>query len=95
MILEFAKLSILEDKMESFLAAIPKAKAVISQSKGFIAINFKRSVENPNTVVALIEWETLEDHTIGFRESDLFPQWRAVISPFFSAAPEVEHFSIV
>lgn len=94
MILEFAKLSILEDKMEGFLEVIPKATAIISQSRGFISINFKRSVENPNTVVALIEWETLEDHTIGFRESDLFQQWRAVISPFFSATPEVEHFAI-
>ncbi|MGR3811798.1 antibiotic biosynthesis monooxygenase family protein [Jiulongibacter sp. NS-SX5] len=93
MILEFAKLYIKEDEVESFLKQTPKAVEVISQAKGFLGIEFKRSVENPNCVVALISWETLEDHTVGFRESELFPQWRAVISPFFASAPEVEHFS--
>ncbi|MCR9063998.1 MAG: antibiotic biosynthesis monooxygenase [Cytophagales bacterium] len=94
MILEFAKLFIKNDQIEAFIAVMPKAEAVISKAKGFKSINFKRSVENPTTFVAMIEWETLEDHTVGFRESELFPEWRAVISPYFESAPEVEHFAI-
>jgi hypothetical protein len=39
-------------------------------------------------------WDTLEDHTVGFRESDLFVQWRALIGPFFANPPQVEHWNL-
>ena len=41
-----------------------------------------------------IQWETLADHTVGFRESELFPKWRAIIGPYFASPPQVEHWSI-
>jgi len=45
--------------------------------------------------VLLIEWESVEAHNVGFRESDRFPQWRALIGPFFDGDPHVEHVSDV
>ena len=39
----------------------------------------------------LIEWESVEAHNVGFRESDRFPLWRALIGPFFDGDPRVEH----
>lgn len=94
MILELAKLFIKAEEVDNFIAILPKVEAVISQAKGFESIAFKRSVENSNTFVAFITWATLEDHTVGFRESELFLEWRATISPYFASTPEVEHFSI-
>ena len=44
--------------------------------------------------VLQIFWDTLEDHTVGFRESELFTQWRAIVGPFFAAPPQVEHFAL-
>jgi hypothetical protein len=41
-----------------------------------------------------ISWASLEDHTVGFREGPLFPQWRAIVGPFFSQPPAVEHFNV-
>ncbi|MBC7617999.1 MAG: antibiotic biosynthesis monooxygenase, partial [Candidatus Saccharibacteria bacterium] len=42
-----------------------------------------------------IFWGTLEDHTVGFRQSALFTEWRGLVGPFFAAPPVVEHFSLV
>ena len=39
----------------------------------------------------LIEWESVEAHTVGFRESDRFPRWRALVGPYFDGDPRVEH----
>jgi heme-degrading monooxygenase HmoA len=92
MILELAKLDIKATELASFENALPNAKAVISQAKGFVSIEFKKCIETAGKYVLLIHWETLEDHTVGFRESDLFTQWRAIIGPFFNSPPFVEHY---
>jgi hypothetical protein len=31
---------------------------------------------------------------VGFRESDLFTQWRALIGSHFDGTPVVEHFAV-
>jgi hypothetical protein len=43
----------------------------------------------------MIFWDTLEDHTVGFRQSEAFTQWRAIVGPFFAVPPVVEHFELV
>jgi hypothetical protein len=45
--------------------------------------------------VLLIEWDSLEAHTVGFRESENFARWRGVVGPFFDGLPRVEHFDDV
>lgn len=94
MILEIATLDIKEDQITAFESVLAKAKAVISQSKGFVSVEFQNCIETPTKYLALIKWETLEDHTIGFRESQLFLEWRAILSPFFNSAPNAEHFQV-
>ena len=49
--------------------------------------------DNPETFLLLVWWQTLEDHTVGFRESDGFVQWRAVLGPLFASPPAVEHYA--
>lgn len=94
MVLELAKFQIKPEMDGEFTKVLAQAKAVISQAKGFISIKFKRSIESPTVFIAMIEWETLEDHTIAFRESDLFLEWRNVVGPFFADKPVVEHFIV-
>ena len=52
-------------------------------------------METPERYVLQIFWATLEDHTVGFRQSPAFTEWRAIVGPFFAAAPHVEHFELV
>jgi len=58
-------------------------------------LRLSRGVESPDRYLLLVEWESLEDHTVGFRESDRFAEWRSHIGPFFDAPPEVDHFGPV
>ncbi|GAA4394935.1 antibiotic biosynthesis monooxygenase [Nibrella viscosa] len=92
MILELATIDIKPLTNEDFLQALEQAKGVISKAKGFIRIEVKTCIEQPNRYVLLIYWETLEDHTVGFRESELFKEWRALIGPFFENPPFVQHY---
>ena len=87
-----ALITIQAGRQAEFESEFPKAQAVISQAKGFIDLQLQRGIESPETYLLLIHWQTLDDHTVGFRQSDLFAQWRAIIGPFFASPPAVDHF---
>lgn len=95
MIIEHALITIQPGRQAEFEEQFPNAKAVISQANGFVDLRLHRGIETPNTYLLLIRWQTLEDHTIGFRESALFGEWRAIIGPFFAGPPVVDHFAQV
>jgi heme-degrading monooxygenase HmoA len=93
MIIERALMAITPGSEADFEAALAKAEDVLAQAKGFHGIRIARGVENPSTYLLLLEWDTVEDHTVSFRESELFAQWRALIGPYFAQAPAVEHYA--
>lgn len=93
MILELATIDIKQGTNAEFEQSLEKAQAVISQSKGYLGHQFKKCIEQENRYVLLIRWESLEAHTIGFRESELFKEWRALIGPFFENPPVVQHYA--
>ena len=96
MILEIADIRIQPGQNAAFEAAIQHALATVaSRAAGMQGFSVTRGVESPERYVLQIVWATLEDHTVGFREGPLFPQWRAIIGPFFAQPPQVEHFSLV
>ena len=96
MILEIADITIAPGQQAAFDAAIQHGLAsVVSQAKGFRGFKVNRGIESPERYVLMIYWDTLEDHTVGFREGPLFPQWRAIVGPFFAKPPVVEHFELV
>jgi hypothetical protein len=43
----------------------------------------------------MIFWDTLENHTVEFRQSPAFQQWRAIVGGYFAAPPAVEHFTLL
>ena len=96
MILEIADIRIRPGQNAAFEEAIQRALAtIVSQAKGFQGYKVNRGVESSERYILQIFWATLQDHTVGFRESALLTQWRAIVSPFFAAAPSVEHFELV
>ena len=92
MVLELATIDIKQGTNEDFETSLEKAKLVISQSAGFVDLQCFQCIEQSSRYTLFIRWQTLEDHTIGFRESDLFTQWRALIGPFFAVPPLVQHY---
>jgi heme-degrading monooxygenase HmoA len=95
MILELADIRIHPGQQAAFEQAIERGlQTVASQAKGFRGAKVNRCIETPERFVLQIFWVTLEDHTVGFRESDLFTQWRAIVGHFFAGPPHVEHFEL-
>ena len=96
MILELADIRIHPGQNAAFEEAIQRGLAkVIRNAQGFQGFKVNRGIENTERYILQIFWNTLEDHTVGFRESPAFAEWRAIVGPFFAGLPVVEHFDLV
>jgi heme-degrading monooxygenase HmoA len=96
MILELADIRIPPGQNAAFEEAIERGlRTVISRTGGFAGFKVNRGIESPERYILQIFWHTLEDHTVGFRQSAAFAQWRAIVGPFFASPPVVEHFELV
>ncbi|MDP3191019.1 antibiotic biosynthesis monooxygenase [Rhodoferax sp.] len=96
MILELADISIQPGQNAAFEEAIQRGlKTVIAHAAGFEGFKVNRGIESPQRYILQIFWTTLEDHTVGFRGSPAFAEWRAIVGPFFASPPVVEHFELV
>ena len=93
MILETAILNVRPGQEAAFEAAMLKAKPLITASSGFIRLAVRRCIETPNRYLLLVEWRTLEDHTNGFRGSERYQEWRALLHHFYDPFPTVEHYA--
>ena len=92
MILEVAILDIKPNQNTVFETAFKEAEKIISSMQGYVSHQLQKSIETPNRYILLVNWETLEDHTVGFRESEEYQQWRALLHHFYEPFPEVEHY---
>jgi heme-degrading monooxygenase HmoA len=96
MILEIALIDILPCTHADFEAAVAEAvDTLLRPASGFVNFELRHGVERSDSYVLLIGWATLEDHTVGFRESEKFVKWRELIGPYFAGAPQVDHWSEV
>ena len=96
MILELADIRIQPGQQAAFDEAIRRAiSTVASKAKGFQGFKVNKGIENPERYILQIFWDTLENHTVDFRGSPAFAEWRAIVGPFFAAPPVVEHFDLV
>ncbi|HEX3981829.1 MAG TPA: antibiotic biosynthesis monooxygenase [Acidimicrobiales bacterium] len=91
MVLEHAVITIRDGASEAFEAALRQARTVIAGSPGFVSLSLHRGVEVPDRYLLLVEWETLDDHMVGFRQSERFTEWRSLIGPYFDSPPVVDH----
>ncbi len=92
MILETAIFTIHAGQAEQFQAAFAQGRKFIETSKGFHRLEMRRGIEEPDTFILVVWWQTLEDHTIAFKQSRNFTDWRAVVGHFFARPPVVHHF---
>ncbi|MDB5797999.1 MAG: antibiotic biosynthesis monooxygenase [Paucimonas sp.] len=96
MILELVDLRIHPGKQDEFDEAIRHGVAeTIAKSPGYLGHQINHCIETPERFVLMVYWQTLENHTVDFRGSPAFTAWRAVVGPYFAAAPVVEHFTLL
>jgi len=95
MILEVATLKIRADGQKAFEAAFPVAARILSSAEGYISHQLQRSVDTENGYVLLVNWQTKENHTVGFRGSPQYQEWRKLLHHFFDLPPVVEHYELI
>ncbi|MGP0030175.1 MAG: antibiotic biosynthesis monooxygenase family protein [Acidimicrobiales bacterium] len=95
MITEHAVLQVVPGQEDAFVATMERAKPLIADSPGFVSLRVERCVERPATFLLLVEWETLEAHTEGFRGSAAYGEWRSLLHHFYDPFPVVGHFEAV
>jgi quinol monooxygenase YgiN len=91
MILEIAQIDVKPGMEAAFEAGVAKAVPVFQRAKGCKGMTLQRSVEKPTRYRLFVQWETLENHTVDFRGSADFQEWRKLVGDCFAAPPEVEH----
>jgi len=92
MILEVAILNIKTGQSEAFEKVFSRAKNIISSMNGYINHQLKKCVEEKDKYILLVNWETIEDHEIGFRKSEDYQQWKALLHNFYQPFPTVQHY---
>ena len=93
MILEVADIRIAAGQQKAFEEAIQRGvRTVIANARGYRSHRIEHGIESPERYLLMIVWDTLENHTIDFRQSEAFAAWRAIVGPFFVSPPQVEHF---
>jgi heme-degrading monooxygenase HmoA len=92
MILEVAVLDVLPGQENAFEAAFKQAAPIIAAIKGYQSHQIRRCLERSSRYILLVEWETLEDHTVGFRGSPEYQNWKKLLHHFYDPFPVVEHY---
>lgn len=95
MILEVAILDVIAGQEQAFQADFEKAQSIIASMKGYLGHELQRCLETPTRYILLVRWETLEDHTEGFRGSAEYQTWKALLHHYYDPFPVVEHYEAV
>ncbi len=95
MILEVATLQIKSAQTAAFEQAFAQAQRIIASMPGYLGHELQRCVEDDHQYVLLVRWNTLQDHTVGFRGSPEYQQWRTLLHHFYDPFPTVLHYNAV
>lgn len=95
MILEVAILNVKQGMEAEFEASFVQAKEIIAAAPGFVSLQLQKCLEVENRYILLVNWETIEVHTEGFRKSVAYQQWKALLHHFYDPFPVVEHYRLV
>lgn len=95
MILESAYLQVKRGQTAAFETAFREASSIIASMKGYISHDLHKCMEDETLYLLLVQWETLEDHTEGFRGSEEYQEWKRLLHHFYEPFPTVYHFEQV
>ncbi|MFT4518382.1 MAG: heme-degrading monooxygenase HmoA [Halioglobus sp.] len=95
MILEVAMLDVISTEEEAFEAAFSEAQKIISSREGYISHQLQKSMETPGRYVLLVNWVSQQAHTVDFRASQEYQEWKALLHHFYDPFPVVEYFESV
>ena len=95
MILEVAILDVIPNQEKDFESAFVKASSIIASMPRYVSHQLQRCVEKRSRYILLVHWKKLEDHTVGFRGSEQYQEWKKLLHYFYDPFPTVEHYETV
>ncbi|MBC7879550.1 MAG: antibiotic biosynthesis monooxygenase [Anaerolineales bacterium] len=95
MILEVAILDVIVGQEDNFESAFAKASSIISSMSGYISHQLQKCMEKENRYLLLVQWESLEAHTVGFRSSEKYQEWKKLLHHFYDPFPVVQHYELL
>jgi len=95
MILEIAVLDVVPGREAEFEQTFPQAAPILASMRGYRSHRLERCIETPSRYLLLVEWERIEDHTEGFRNSAEYQEWRKLLHHFYALPPQVAHYQAV
>ncbi|MGA2992463.1 MAG: antibiotic biosynthesis monooxygenase family protein [Candidatus Korobacteraceae bacterium] len=94
MIFEMAQIEVKPGMESAFERGVTQAIPLFQRARGCHGLRLLRSVEQPSRYTLMVTWETVEDHTVHFRQSEAFQQWRKLVGEFFAGPPQVGHVQV-
>jgi heme-degrading monooxygenase HmoA len=95
MILEVAILQVIKGEEVNFERDFTIASQFIQSISGYKSHSLRKCLEEENKYLLLVDWEKLEDHTVGFRESEQYLEWKKLLHHYYNPFPVVEHYEMV
>ncbi|NWF57847.1 MAG: antibiotic biosynthesis monooxygenase [Fischerella sp.] len=95
MILEAVMLHVKPNLEYEFEATFKQASRIISSMDGYLSHELHRCIEVKGKYLLLVKWQSLESHTVGFRGSPEYQEWKKLLHHFYDPFPIVEHFEEV
>lgn len=95
MVLEAILLQVKQGQEQQYEEAFREASIILSSAKGYISHELHRCIEVKGKYLLLVKWENLEDHTISFRQSDDYQEFKHLLHHFYEIPLSVEHFETV
>jgi heme-degrading monooxygenase HmoA len=94
-ILEVATLDVRAGDEAAFEESFRAASPIIASTPGYRSHELHRCLESRSKYLLLVQWETVEAHTVGFRGSPQYEQWKRLLHRYYDPFPTVEHFERV
>jgi heme-degrading monooxygenase HmoA len=94
-ILEVAVLNVRSGQSSIFEQSFAQAQSIIASMPGYLSHELQRCIEVPDRYILLVKWRRLEDHTVGFRQSSQYQEWKRLLHHFYDPFPTVEHYEEV
>ena len=95
MILEVVILDVISGREQEFETGFREASRIIASMAGYSSHQLQRCLEKQNRYLLLVQWETLEAHTMGFRGSNEYQEWKKQLHHFYDPFPIVEHYEMI
>jgi heme-degrading monooxygenase HmoA len=94
MIYEMAQIEVKPGTESAFERGVTQAIPLFQKARGCHGVRLLKSIEQPSRYTLMVTWETVEDHTVHFRQSDAFQQWRKLVGECFAGQPQVAHVEV-